>query len=71
MNDQRRIVRLRDLDSQVLHRLDRALAVLARKEPPDYARAVRQRREKDSAVRHALVAWDPNFRLDRWRPGNQ
>ncbi len=71
VNYQRRFFRLFNGDPELSHRIDRALTILAGKETADDASTIRNGREQNRAMRHALIAWNSNFRLDRGRPKNQ
>lgn len=53
-----------DIYAEGAHCPDGGVAVFAREEVRDFAATIRERREKDSAVRDAFVARNRDFRFD-------
>ena len=70
MDYQCRCFRLFDRNSELPHRVDRTLTVLARKETSYDAGTIGHSGKQNGAVRHALVTRHPDLCLNLWRPEN-
>jgi hypothetical protein len=70
MHHQIGLAGLIDQDTERAHRLNRALAVMARKKSPDRTGAVRDCRQQYGAVRDALITGNNYFRFYLWSPKN-
>src|SRR6266446_9398285 len=70
MDYQCRCFRLFDRNSELPHRVDRTLTVLARKETSYDAGTIGHSGKQNGTVRHALVTRHPDLCLNLWRPEN-